>query len=168
MPPEDLDLDDEGKKSGPKKMILLILLVILMVAGSVVGTMYFTGAFEEKKDKDAEEEKVAEIAEAFYLSLGKEFIVNFSGEQPADYMQIEITLMSRHQHYITVATANLPRIRHEILILLSGQKYSELRTDPGKEKLRKEIVEKIRTIVVSTNPSAPSIETIYFTHFIMQ
>ncbi len=168
MPPEELDLDSEGRKSSPKKMIILIVLAILLIGGSVVGTMYFTGAFEEKKEKDAEEEKLPEVPQAFYLSLGKEFIVNFSDGQPVNYMQIEMTIMSRYQHYIEVATANLPRIRHEIVILLSSQKYSELRTNAGKEKLRQAILDKLRTIVVSPNPSAPSIETVYFTHFIMQ
>ncbi|MDH5181710.1 MAG: flagellar basal body-associated FliL family protein [Gammaproteobacteria bacterium] len=169
MPPEELDLDADGKKAGPKKMIVLILLALILIGGSIGGTLYFTGAFgDKKKDKDGDKEEAEQIKEAFYLPLGPEFIVNFSDGQPVNYMQITITIMSHYQQYIDVATANLPRIRHEIVILLSNQQYSELRTRDGKEKLRKAILDKLRTIVISPNPNANSIEAVYFTDFIMQ
>lgn len=167
MPPDELDLDGEGSKTSPKKLILLIVVAILLVGGSVAATLIFTGALDEDKDKDKKEE-LADINQTFYLPLTPEFIVNFSGEQSVSYMQIEMAIMARQQHYLDMATTNMPMIRHEILLLLSNQKYDELRTKAGKEKLRQVVLAKLQEIVISQNPKAPSIEAVYFTNFIMQ
>ena len=168
MPPDELDLDEQGKKLSPKKLIMLIVGIVLLVAGSVGGTLYFSGALEEKKDdKDAKQE-LAETQQSFYLPLDPEFIVNFGGEQSVSYMQINISLMARQQYYIEQATKNMPMIRHEILLILSSQNYVDLKTNEGKEKLRQTILQKVQEIVISQDPKAPGIEAVFFTHFIMQ
>lgn len=164
MPPEEINLDDEGNKSGKGKMIMLIVGVLLLVAGSIGGTLYFSGALEEKQDK---EKPLAEIQPTLYLKLEPEFIVNFTGEQEVNYIQLEIQLMARDQYYIDQATQNMPAIRHQILLLLSAQQYAELRTSEGKEKLRADILSKVQEIL-GTNPKVPGIEAVYFTMFIMQ
>lgn len=165
MPPEELNLDEEGKKSGPGKMIIMIVLALLLIGGSIGGTLYFSGALE----KNAEEEKkvLSEISPTLYLKLEPEFIVNFGAEQEVNYIQLEIQLMAREQHYIDQVVQNMPAIRHQILLLLSGQQYSELRTTAGKEKLRAEILSKIHEILQTTS-QVPGIEAVYFTMFIMQ
>ena len=165
MPPEDLNLDEEGKKSGKGKMIILIVVALLLIGGSIGGTLYFSGALNKK---DEEKEKVlAEINPTLYLKLEPEFIVNFSGDQEVNYIQLEIQLMARQQYYIDQAVQNMPAIRHQILLLLSGQKYSELRTPEGKEKLRGEILSMVQEMLGAT-PKVPGIEAVYFTMFIMQ
>ena len=165
MPAEELNLDEEGKKAGPAKMIILIVVALLLVAGSIGGTLYFSGALEKKH---ADEKKpLADINPTLYLKLEPEFIVNFSAEQEVNYIQLEIQLMARQQGYIDLAVQNMPAIRHQILLLLSGQKYTELRTAAGKEKLRADILAKVQEII-GANPKVPGIEAVYFTMFIMQ
>lgn len=165
MPPEELNLDEEGKKSGPGKMIIMIVVALLLIGGSIGGTLYFSGALE-KKDEDKKKE-LAEINPTLYLKLEPEFIVNFSGDQEVSYIQLEVQLMARQQYYIDQAVQNMPAIRHQILLLLSGQKYTELRKTEGKDKLRADILTKVQEIL-GTNPKVPGIEAVYFTMFIMQ
>ena len=165
MPAEELNLDEEGKKPGPAKMIILIVVALLLIAGSIGGTLYFSGALEKKHDD--EKKPLAEINPTIYLKLEPEFVVNFSSEQDVNYIQLEIQLMARQQIYIDQAVQNMPAIRNAIILLLSGQKYSELRTAAGKEKLRGDILAKVQEII-GANPKVPGIEAVYFTMFIMQ
>ncbi len=165
MPPEALNLDDEGKKSGPGKMIIMIIVVLLLIGASVGATLYFSGALEKKEEEVKKE--LAEISPSLYLKLEPEFIVNFSAEQDVNYIQLEIQLMARQQLYLDQVVQNMPAIRHQILLLLSGQKYNELKTLAGKEKLRADILAKVQEVLVS-DPGTPSIEADYFTMFIMQ
>ncbi len=165
MARDELNLDEEEKKSGPGKMIIMIVVAILLIGGSVGATLYFSGALE-KTDEDKKKE-LAEINPTLYLKLEPEFIVNFTAEQEVNYIQLEIQLMARQQLYLDQAVQNMPAMRHQILLLLSGQKYSELRTLVGKEKLRADVLAKVQE-VLGTNPKAPGIEAVYFTMFIMQ
>jgi len=167
MPPE-LDLDSEERKNSPLKIILLALAAVILVGGSVAGTLFYTGFFDDKKDgKDTEQAKLEELKQTIYLPLEPEFIVNFNNEEAVSYVQIEMTLMSRNQFYIDQITNHMPAIRHEILLILSGQQYSELRTSAGKENLRTEILKKIKEII-GQGESVAGVEAVYFSSFIMQ
>jgi len=164
MPPE-LDLDSEERKTSPLKIVLLALAAITLVGGSVGGTLYYTGFFDEDT-KEQEAKKLEELKQTIYLPLEPEFIVNFNNEEAVSYMQIEMQLMSRNQFYIDQVTNSMPIIRHEILLIMSGQKYTELRTNEGKEKLRETILKKIKDIIGQGEKAG--IEAVYFSSFIMQ
>lgn len=187
MAEQELNLDEEGKKSGPSKIIIMIVAVLLLIGGSIGGTLYFSGALEKTDEDEVEKKPLAEISPALYLKLEPEFIVNFSGEQEVSYIQLEIQLMAREQLHLDQAVQNMPAIRHQILLILSGQKYSELRTPVGKDKLRADILSKVQEILghdlevpgakskehktkqdKPIVPISPGIEAVYFTMFIMQ
>jgi len=143
----------------------MIVAAVLLVGATVGATLYFSGALEEKSEN--EKKPLGEINPTLYLKLEPEFIVNFSAEQAVNYIQLEIELMARDQQYIALAEQNMPAIRHQILLLLSGQQYTELKTVEGKNKLRAEILARVQEII-GTNPKVPGIEAVYFTMFIMQ
>ncbi len=165
MPPEELNLDEEGKKSSTTKLILMIVGALILIGGSIGGTLYFSGALDKKAEET--EKVLSELNPTFYLKLEPEFIVNFSGDQEVSYIQVEIQLMARDQFFIDEAVKNMPAIRHQILLLLSNQKYLELKTKQGKDKLRADILSKVQEIVPG-NPKVPGIEAVYFTMFVMQ
>ena len=165
MPPE-LDLDSEERKTSPLKIVLLVLAALILVGGSVGGTLYYTGFFNEDK-KEQEEKKLEELKQTLYLPLEPQFIVNFNNEEAVSYLQVEMQLMSRNQYYIDQVVNNMPIIRHEILLILSGQTYNELRSAEGKEKLRETILKKIREII-GQGDKVPGIEAVFFSSFIMQ
>ncbi len=53
----DEDTEVEGKKKSPiVKIIVIVLLVLILLAGTVVGTLFFAGAFDAKDEKSAEEQ----------------------------------------------------------------------------------------------------------------
>jgi len=165
MPPE-LDLDSEDRKTSPMKIVLLAVAALILVGGSVGGTLYYTGFFGEDK-KEKEDKKLEELKQTLYLPLEPAFIVNFNNEEAVSYLQVEMQLMSRNQYFLDQVVNNMPIIRHEILLIMSGQSYNELRSSEGKEKLRATILKKIREII-GQGDKVPGIEAVFFSSFIMQ
>ena len=175
---DDLELADEKKGGGGIKKILIVVVASLLVVGLSVGvTLYFTGAFDGEKEtaeSDAKDkEKVKKKAEKqekkppIYLALTPEFIVNFEDQSQASFLQIEIQIMGRDSKEIKSVEEHMPVVRNNILLLLGNQKYEEVRTREGKNKLRADILSSIRQ-VLKKETGKPGIEAVYFTSFLMQ
>ncbi len=64
--------------------------------------------------------------------------------------------------------ANDPRVRNDMLMILSGQNYASVSTNEGKEALRAKCLEAVRTIVKDMHGESEKIEALYFTSFVMQ
>ena len=187
---DELDLDTSKRKNGGKgKLIIIIVLVVLLTTGTILGVLYFTGALGngskgdtsggEQANKDG---KNLVIKPAFYYELQPAFVVNFEDTTRAAYLQIEMQVMSRDKAINAHITKHMPVIRNNILLILSAQKYEEMKTRQGKEQLQVRVLEAVREIV---GPSmleqmkkdsdgeikpedVPNVEQIYFTSFIMQ
>ena len=171
-----IELDDSIKKSGKGKLVLIIVLVLVLLSGITVGILFFTGAFSggksgksNKAAANTEQVQEQEVAQgpAIYFELKPEFVVNFEDEQKASYLQVNIQLMTRNSQAISILEEHAPLIRNNILLQLSGQKYNELRTLEGKEKMRAEVLAAVQQIV-ETELGAPAVEAVFFTSFIMQ
>lgn len=164
---KEIELDDSNKKGGNGKLVLIIVLAIILVSGATVGALFFTGVIgggDKGQDTEEQEESLGPVT---YFELSPEFVVNFEGEQKASYLQVDIQLMTRTPEAIKVFEEHAPLIRNNILLLLSGQKYDELRTMAGKEKMRAEVLATVQEIV-QAELGKPAVEAVYFTSFIMQ
>lgn len=103
-----------------------------------------------------------------YLALDPPFVVNFEGEQAVRFLQITVQLMSRDLRTIELLKSNDPVVRDQLLLLFGNQKYSVLATREGKESLRKQALESVRSVIGSAGGHPESVEAVYFTSFVMQ
>ena len=186
---DELELDTKTAKTGSKsRLIILIAVVMLVTTGALIATLYFTGSLSgltgsdaaEKKDEADNTKKTAK--EAFYYNLQPAFIVNFEDQSSAAYLQIEMQSMTHDKEVNDLLTKHMPVIRNNILLIMSAQKFDQVKTRTGKEKLQAEILEGVRKIVgdavkqeykaknikVENEKNLPNVEQIYFTSFIMQ
>jgi len=62
---------------------------------------------------------------------------------------------------------HMPVIRNSLVMLFSGQKYEDVATREGKERLRQQTLAEIRK-VLEERTGKPGIEDVYFTAFVMQ
>ncbi len=160
MPPaDDLELDSGANKKA--KLPLLIGIIVLLMGASIGGTLYFSGALNKK----AAGPQLP--PEPQYLSLGQEFIVNFQDSRVARYLQLGLDVSAHNEHVLGKITENLPAIRNDILLLLSGQKYDELRVKAGKDKLRTELLDVVQKSL-ELKKGEDGVDAIYFTQFMMQ
>lgn len=168
---EDLDLD--VKSGGKSNTVLLIALIVLLLLVGGGGAAFFLMGGKDKSAKDdaaaTTEHKAEEIKdkETHYLRLGKEFVVNLENTSKVNYLQVEIQVMAHKTEPLDLIKQNMPVIRNKVMLILSSQKYEEVNTPKGKEKLRKEIKQAIQAILHEESPKA-NIEAVYFTSLVMQ
>jgi len=82
-------------------------------------------------------------------------------------MQVEIQVMAHSIEPFALIEHHMPVIRNKLMLILSSQKYEEVNTLKGKEKLREEIKQAIQEVLHEESPDA-NIEAVYFTSLIMQ
>lgn len=181
----------EKKGMSTVKIIILVVTLTLVLGGGLVGgTFYFVssmnppqasstkdGADEVADDGEEdidEEEEVAEdkvMEPPHYFSMDPKFVVSFSNQKYARFMQFSLEIMSRDPEIIKKIEEHNPVIRSSLLMLFGSQGYDEMVTREGKEKLLKDTAADINSTLQKVTGSADmadAVEAAYFTSFVIQ
>ena len=187
---EDLNLDVEGgKKSSRLKLIVILLVVGLVFAGlGVGGAWYFLGmqppmmastddggdeeaaVDEEEGDrprKKKKKKKRAPEGPPLFSELDPDFVISFKDQKLARFMQLRVKLMSRDPEIIEVVDQYKPILRNNLLLLFSSQKFEEVVTREGKEKLLAQALEEVNRTLYEEADS-DGVDAVYFTSFVAQ
>jgi len=78
-----------------------------------------------------------------------------------------VQVMTRDPEVAQAIEAHMPVIRNNLVMLFSGQKYEEVATREGKERLRQQTLAEIQK-VLEERIGKPGVEDVYFTAFVMQ
>lgn len=162
-----------GKKGSKLKLIIIALVALLIVGGGGGAAAYFLLGGEGSSPA-AEEAAEPVRQKAIYTKVrtmeGKPmFVVTLQSEgdgQP-HYMQAYVEAKSRDQQVVDALTLHMPLVVSRLNNLFATQKFSELRTVEGKQKLRRQATELVREIMME-KIGKPGVETILFTNFVMQ
>ena len=201
MAKEELEEIEENenieKKSGLstlKIVIIAVFLTVLLGGMLVGGTFYLVSSMYsaqtaassavadknsdvEKNDEEGDEEGDEEAVESeplaapIYLSMDPKFIVSFSDQKSARFMQFSIEVMSRDAQVIKKIEEHMPVIRSSLLMLFGGQQYEKMATREGKEKLLREATSDINTSlqkISGDEEQVSSVEEAYFNSFVIQ
>lgn len=170
---DDLNLanGDEGtavqqKDKGGMKKILIIGVAVLLVGIGVAAFFLLGGDDGEPVAEDASTEVVVEEKEPIYHEVVRDFVVTFEGESGTRYLQLSLQVMAYDQDVIDRVDANLPAVRNSLIMLIGGQNYDDLKTNEGKESLRKQILTSVQA--VSRLKAGQKLEDVLFTGFVLQ
>lgn len=181
----------EKKGMSTVKIIILVVTLTLVLGGGLVGgTFYFVssmnppqasstkdGADEVADDVEEDGDEEEEVAEdkvmepPHYFSMDPKFVVSFSNQKYARFMQFSLEIMSRDPEIIKKVEEHNPVIRSSLLMLFGSQGYDEMVTREGKEKLLKDTAADINSTLQKVTGSADmdnAIEAAYFTSFVIQ
>jgi flagellar FliL protein len=167
---EELELDQAAKPS-KKKLILIIVgavLGLLIIIGASVGlTLMLMGGDDGQQagEEGVVEEKVV-VKEALYIPI-KTMTVNFADKGAAQFLQLDLSIMTYDPELTPLIDAHMPVIRNDMLNLLGSQTYKEVSTSEGKEALRGSLLLIVQKILMDQE-AREGIEAIYFTKIIMQ
>ncbi len=194
----EVDTEEKGKEEASKKgglstvkiIIIVVTLTLLLGGGLVGGTFYFvsnmnqtqasnskdgaskTAEGEEGGELDEEEAAENKVLETpHYFSMDPKFVVSFSNQKYARFMQFSLEIMSRDAEVIQKVEEHNPVIRSSLLMLFGTQGYDEMVTREGKEKLLKDTaadINKTLQTVTGSSDMATAIEAAYFTSFVIQ
>lgn len=179
MAEDNQDAEEEKSGGGLKKIILLVVVGLVLIGGSVGGTLFFLGAFDDKPvavdaegGEDGEGGEGGEAEEpaklpAIYIPLKPPIVVNYNSRGRQRFVEAKITLMVRSEAVLSAVELHMPMIRNTMVMVLGGQIYEDLQTPEGKEQVRQQLLKKTQAIV-EAEIGEPGIEQVLFTNFVMQ
>jgi flagellar protein FliL len=155
---EQLDPQPQTQKKAPLlKWIIIISVVLLLVIGGAGAGYYFLKKSPEKK-------AVAQAQPVIGTVYPMEpFIINLQDNQGERYLKLIVQLEISDPLGVKELDMLKPKMRDNILDLLSAKTYKELMDVGGKQRLREEIMMRLNSIV-----STAKISKVYFTEFVVQ
>ena len=106
-----------------------------------------------------------ERQQALFFKLKPSLITNVQGA--ASYLRCDIQLMTKNEDKLEQIRLHEPALRHELLLLLGDQQGDQVKTNKGKEKLRKSALKAVNEVMGGMDCKT-CIDNLYFTSFFVQ
>lgn len=161
-------------KKSKKLLIIIIALFVLVLIGGAAAFLLMPGG----ETADGEEGEVATQAaktdkkkgakEAMPVFVAMDaFTVNLDQDTGGQYLQVVISLEVEDLHMGDKVKTYTPKLRNNVIRLLSGKKATELITKEGKETLASEIRTLMNEVLEPGAKEGP-VKEVLFTSFIIQ
>lgn len=146
---------------------LLLTLTVALAFTLPVSALY--GA-EDKAPEEGTEEQAEETPKAtIYVAMEPAFVTHVGAATGnLTYLKADVTLRASTAEAEAAIEAHMPRLRHEMLMLLNGQEDLDRLTSPeGKQALREQAKERVNSVLAEQQTGA-EIEDVLFTSFVVQ
>jgi flagellar FliL protein len=153
LPPEPVEEAPPKPKGKLKKIIMLTLVAIVLLGG---GGFAYLAFFDEPAPAKKEH------AEKAIMGL-EPFLVNLADKDARRYLKVKIDLEVDNEKVAKELEKSMPRIRDQLIFLLSSKSYQDIATPDGKHQLKKEILERL-----AATPHGKKISGAFFTEFVAQ
>jgi len=168
-------MSEEQKTDAPapkKKPLVMIIMIVVAALAAGGGVYFFVGGKDKAATGEHGEKGEGEKAEpklpAQYVKLDPPFVVNFEAKGLMRFLQVAVEVMTRDPQTAELLEKNNPMIRNDLIMLFGSQKYEDISTREGKEKLRADALKTVGNIIQSEGGDAKKVEQLYFTSFVMQ
>lgn len=146
----------QKKKLPLKKLIIIGVAMLIVVTAGAFGAIYYKKFFN-KKDKVEQQVLIGAIWPM------DPFIVNIQDQGADRYLKIIIELDISDNNCIAELNQLKPKLRDNVLDLLSSKTYKDIMDISGKQRLREEIMVRLNSFLTSGK-----ITKVYFTEFVVQ
>jgi flagellar FliL protein len=166
---EDVQETEPAKKKSSLKLILIILIVLLVIGAAAGAGIYFFSRTKQAPATEGVTKEAATKAEKAPAPLVgalwslDPFIVNLADNRGERYLKVVMQLELSEASVAAELDILRPKIRDNILDLLTVKTYAELMEPTGKQRLREEIMLRINSFLTKGN-----VVTVYFTEFVIQ
>jgi flagellar FliL protein len=147
---------EETKKAFPVKM-LVIGLAVLVLLGAAGG-----GGFWWYTQSAAKKEEAPKPVQAVMWAMDP-FVVNLLDNNGERYLKLALQLEVTDPKGIAELDRLKPKLRDNVLDLLSAKSFRELADMAGKQRLREEIAMRLNSFLTTAR-----ISKVYFTEFVIQ
>jgi len=159
MPEEkEVTQEVESTKKSPMKFLVigLVLMIIIPVVGFFVASKFI---FQEAE----EDEVAADVREAGLVHPHKIVVVNIANTRATRYLRAGVSFEVPSEDVVLELIERESQISDLLIMVLSNKELDDLVDFSGKNLIRKEIIEKINSKLVSGK-----IKNVYFTEFVIQ
>ena len=157
---EGAEEDAPVKKKPLVKIIIIAVAVLVVIGAGTAGALYYFSRSGEAKK--ATTPAVALPVAAVLWSI-EPFIVNLADNQGERYLKVVMQMEVSSMMTSTEMDQLKPKLRDNILDLLTAKTYNELMDMGGKQRLRDEIVTRLNSFITKGK-----IVRVYFTEFVIQ
>lgn len=147
----------KAKGSMMKWIIIIGVLVILIGGGAAGAYFYFAKVTAAKKETAVQKPPIGA------LWAMEPFIVNLQDNEGQRYLKAVIQLEVAEPTTVAELDQLKPKIRDNILDLLSSKSYKDLMEQGGKQRLREEIQMRVNSFLTKGK-----IDKVYFLDFVIQ
>lgn len=103
-----------------------------------------------------------------YVSLGEPLVLNLATAGPRlAFVQLKTDILVKDEINVEQVKLHIPALRHQVILMLSEQNVDNVKSALKREKLRKEISEKIRSVYKDLT-GKDYIEDVLFSSFLVQ
>jgi len=114
----------------------------------------------------AAEDEAAPTTSA-YVSLGDPMVLNLSGTKRLTFLQISADVLISDEDAKETIELHVPAIRHSLIILLSEQKASDIKSPGKREEIRQQATAQVQSLMVALSGSA-DVSDILFSSILVQ
>lgn len=158
-------VQEEGKKGGLLKWIIILVVVIGLGVGGYFGyTMFLAGGDEDPAAEEMAEgeQQPAESLEGQLVPLPV-FLVNLADPLGRRYLKLGLEVEVRDQDAAANMVKYEAKIKDVMLLLLSSKTYESLATMEAKVELKQEIATRLNQIL-----GKGSVLRVYITEMVVQ
>jgi len=145
------------KKKSFLKWIIIGVAALAIIGGGAFGAMQFLGASKEKKQQQAAKQTPSALWPM------EPFIVNLADNQGDRYLKAVLELEVSDPACLAELNQIKPKLRDNILDLLTAKTYKDLMDIAGKQRLRDEIGMRLNSFLGSCK-----VTKVYITEFVIQ
>jgi len=176
---EDLDLAETEESSsggGSKVVIIIILAAVLLGGGGGVAIYFLMGdSTPDKVSATAAEAPVPVAAEKkpvantpnIYVPIPQAILVQITDGRKTRMMQVKITLVVHASDAKDAVMQQMPLVRNNLLMFLSGTNVKEALTAAGKRKLKQGSLKVVQDLL-KQQTGKPLVDDLLFVGFVMQ
>jgi flagellar FliL protein len=156
----------EGSGGGKKKLILLIVGTLVLIGIAVGVTLTLLG---DDNEAEPQEDMVEEVVKGdpVYVDLEPPFTVNLDPDDAVGFLQVSMQVLTFNADVAADMEKHKPLIRNNLIVLFGNQKSVEIRAPEGKEKLQKDALGVVQS-VIDESGSGGEVDNVFFTTFVMQ
>ncbi|MGB5145942.1 MAG: flagellar basal body-associated FliL family protein [Porticoccaceae bacterium] len=174
MPRFDED-DSEAAASAPPargktRKLLIIGAVALVVIGAAVTAALLLQRGTETPNAAAPGDQTASSQPQqvpLYLDLDPPFVVNLNEDNAIQFLQVTASVMAYDPVKLDKIKAQMPLIRHHLVLLFSNQTFADIRSRDGKLKLQAQARDVLREALTAA-AGEPLVEALYLTAIVAQ
>ncbi len=160
---------DTGKGKSKLLFIIIGLLVMIIIGMAAAFFLLMPAPSDEQIAKEIEKDQAPqEVTYSSDTEVGvmvelQPFVVNLADPKAKHFLKASITIELQDDKAKEEAEKLMPRIRNDILMLLSSQTLEDVISIEGKVRLKDEITARLNRII-----GQGKLKNVYFSQFVVQ
>ena len=160
----------DGGGTGVSKTVLIIIIAGFVLFMAMAGTGFYilwkkipgppVANVTTSKSANEGEQSGSAMGPVYPISP---FVINLAGSGGKRFLRIKMELELKDQKTLEQVHAQFPRVKDNLLTILSSKKFEDISTIEGKKALRAEIAATIDTLL-----SKGAVTNVYLTDFVVE